>query len=73
MSTAQEATKALDIVATLAEAIRELKSVPNGHLYALVTPYMSLDQYNGILATLKRANLIEETNHVLKWIGPKLA
>lgn len=68
-----ETAKALEIVTTIAECIRELGSVPNGHLYALVTPYMSLDQYNKVLATLKGANLIEETNHVLTWTGPQLS
>jgi hypothetical protein len=62
----------VQVIAAVAEAIRDLKEVPNGHLYARVMQYLTLDQYNQILGTLKSAGLIEEANHVLKWTGPAL-
>lgn len=54
----------------LAEAIRDLGEVPNGHLYARVMAYMSFERYTTAIGVLKSANLIEEKNHMLKWIGP---
>lgn len=72
----QQFTKA-DIAATIqtvkaiADVIKELSRVPNGELYVRVMQYMSLGTYTKILETLKRAELIDEKNSVLIWIGPK--
>lgn len=56
----------------VAEAIRALKSVPSGHLYAQVMAHLTLDQYNAIIQTLKNAKLIREEAHLLTWIGPAI-
>ncbi len=58
------------VLGTVAEAIRDLGRVPSGHLYARLMPYMSLDTYNGVIATLKRCKLVKEVSHELIWIGP---
>lgn len=62
---------ALEIIKTVAEAIRELGSVPSGHLYARVMGYLSLDAYTRIVETLKRTGLVEEHGHLLTWVEPK--
>lgn len=67
MSTNAYAIKA---VGTMAEAIRELKSIPSGHLYAVVMEQMNLQQFQVIISILKRAGLVSEANDVLTWIGP---
>ena len=69
---AKQVTAAIQQVAAVAEAIRELGSVPNGHLYASVMGHLSLEQYDRIIELLKRAELVAEQNHELRWVGPKV-
>ena len=59
----------LRIVKAIAEAIRDLGSVPSGHLYARVMGILSLDQYNQVIGILKKQGLIEEKYHELTWIA----
>jgi hypothetical protein len=62
----------LSLLATatvLLDAIKELGSVPNGYLYANVSAYMNLREYDRIIAALKDNGLIKEENHVLTYIG----
>ncbi len=70
MSTANEVTAAIRVAAAVGDAIRELKSVPSGHLYARLMGHMSLDTYNGCIKILKQAELVKEENHLLTWVGP---
>jgi hypothetical protein len=67
--TPQEA--AIEIIKTIAEAVRSLGSVPSGHLYARVMGTLSLDAYTRVIESLKRMGLVEEKNHLLTWVGPK--
>lgn len=63
---------ALDIITAIAEAIRDIGSVPSGHLYATVMGHMSLQTYESIINMLVRSNLVRrDGNHLLTWIGPK--
>lgn len=72
MTPQQKAT--LNAVKALADCIRELGSVPSGHLYATVMEYMSLEQYQAFVDALKGADLVrEEPSHLLVWIGPQQA
>jgi len=59
------------MAAAVGEAIRDLGSVPSGHLYARLMGHMDLDTYNKLIGLLKQANLVEESNHLLTWVGPK--
>lgn len=70
--TFREMRAALDVVAALAEVIREVGSIPSGHLYAQVMGQLSIGQYERIVGLLKRAGVIEERGHVLTWVGPAL-
>lgn len=69
--TKEQVTAGIRMAAAVGEAIRDLGSVPSGHLYARLMGHMSLDTYNGLIGILKKANLVEESNHVLTWVGPK--
>jgi hypothetical protein len=66
----QDTKKFLAIVEAVAELIRDLGSVPSGHLYARLSSHFSLDQYNKILAILKHGKMVEESGFVLRWVGP---
>ncbi len=61
---------AVSICAAIGETIRELGSVPSGILYANLMGKMNLDQYQKVIALLKRTGLVTESNHVLTWSGP---
>jgi hypothetical protein len=72
MSTKENVKAAINMVTAVAEAIRELREVPNGVLYAHVMGAMSMQDYESCLGVLKRAELVDEKNHVLRWVGPVL-
>jgi hypothetical protein len=57
-------------VAAVAEAIRELGTVPSGTLYAHLMSKLSLEQFQAIVDILVKAELISDTRHQLRWIGP---
>lgn len=58
------------VLGILAEAIKDLGSIPNGHLYAMVMSKLSFESYTGCISILKRQNLISESHHLLTWVGP---
>lgn len=66
----------LKIIAVVAETIRDLSAssplggVPSGHLYAHLMGTFTLAQYQSVIEVLKRADLVEEKNHLLTWVGP---
>lgn len=70
MSTLEEHRAVGTLVAAVADAIRDLGSVPSGQLYARVMAHMSIGTYLSIIDILKRAKLVSDTNHLLTWIGP---
>ena len=72
MSAASQAGALVMATAALAEAIRDLGSVPSGHLSARVMGQMGLAHDEWAIARLKGAGLVAEDNHVLRWVGPKL-
>ena len=63
-----EVKAAVGILTAVADAIRELGEVPSGHLYAHLMSKLSLEQYEQVIATLKQAGLITESNHLLSWV-----
>jgi hypothetical protein len=67
----QSSEKTIQIAVVVVEAIRELGSVPNGHLYAHVMGMLSFDEYQRIIAILKESGLVKEENHLLTYVGPK--
>jgi hypothetical protein len=64
--------KQLAVIKAVAEAVRELKQVPAGHLYASLMGIMSLAEFNSIIAVLVEAGLVERAaSHMLTWVEPK--
>ena len=62
-------TEIKEICLAIAEAIRELKQVPSGHLYARLMGRLSLEEYNLLIGFIQRAGLIKIQNHLITWIG----
>ncbi|MES2360013.1 MAG: hypothetical protein V4529_16860 [Gemmatimonadota bacterium] len=60
----------VEACAAIGQAIRDLKEVPNGLLYVRVMAHVNLETYTSIIEALKAARLVEEKNHLLRWIGP---
>lgn len=71
MSNAEQVTAAIRMAAAVGEAIKDLGSVPSGHLYARLMGHMDLTTYNKLIGILKQADLVKEENHLLTWIGPE--
>jgi hypothetical protein len=63
---------ALNGIQAVAEAIRGLGEVPNGHLYAQLMGVMDHRTYESIIGLLKRAGLVSESGNLLTWTGPAL-
>jgi hypothetical protein len=72
-SPSRQVKTAITIVAAIAEAIRELGSIPSGHLYAQLMGRLDLAAYTKIINTLKNAGLVAEQNDLLTWVGPVLS
>ena len=62
----------LTATVAVAETIRELREVPSGTLYARLCDRMDLTTYEAMIGVLKRAGLVSEAAHVLRWIGPEI-
>lgn len=60
---------ALRIAAAVGEAIRDLGSVPSGHLYARLMGQMSLETYEIVIGALVKAGLVTKKNNLLTWVG----
>lgn len=60
---------ALQVVLAVGEAIKDLGSVPSGHLYARLMGHMSLETYNKVIALLVKTGAVKEENHLLTWVG----
>lgn len=56
----------------IAEAIRELGTVPAGTLYAHLMSKFSIQQFDAIIAILVKAGLVSNIGHQLRWIGPQI-
>ncbi len=71
MSKTSEAIAAVRIAQAVAGAIRDLREVPSGHLYARLMGVMTLQQYEQVIDLLVDAQLVERApSHLLRWIGP---
>jgi hypothetical protein len=63
---------AIQALAALAEAIRELKRVPAGTLYAHLMGVMSLESFEAAIDRLVKSGLVRrEASHELVWTGPR--
>lgn len=69
-ATARQVETALQVTAIVGDCIRDLGSVPSGHLYARLMDHMDLRTYEAIVAALKQAGLVSESANLLTWTGP---
>jgi len=67
MTTKAELTAGIQALKALADAIRELKSVPSGHLYAQVMQYFSITSYEKAIQILCNSGVIRKSGDVLHW------
>jgi hypothetical protein len=68
MSNAQ-VNAAVQVVIAVGQAIRDLKSVPSGHLYTHLSSQMDLDTYNKVIGVLVKTGAVTNENHLLTWVG----
>jgi hypothetical protein len=67
---AQKTEAQMQLVRAIAEAIRELKEVPSGHLYARIAGKVSSETYEKVLAVLRSGGLISVSpSHLITWTG----
>ena len=72
MSTTKDQVRAtLQACMAVADAVKELKSVPSGVLYSQVMSVMDMATYNRIVEVLKGAGVVREESHLLTWVEPK--
>jgi len=67
--TTDQAQKLIQFMGAIASLIKEVKSIPSGHLYAQLMGKMSLDQYQDMIATLQKAGLVSLKNDLLTYTG----
>jgi xanthine dehydrogenase iron-sulfur cluster and FAD-binding subunit A len=72
-ATTEQIKAAFQILAAVADAIRELKTVPSGEMYARLMGRMDLRTFTAIVDRLKGAGLVAESGDVLLWVGPEIA
>lgn len=59
----------IQICCALRDAIKDLGSIPSGHLYANVCSSIDLQTFTWAIEQMKAAGLIEERNHLLVFVG----
>ena len=62
----------LSITLRLSEAIRTAGEIPAGTLYAACMEYLTLAQFEALLAILINTGMVRRQTHLLTWIGPTL-
>lgn len=66
----QATAAALAICKAVGDAIRELREVPSGILYAQLANVIDHRTYTAIIEQLKAAGLIKVENFLIRWVGP---
>jgi hypothetical protein len=63
-------TKAvIEVLMAVADAIKELKKVPSGHLYVVLMGKIDLQSYEAIIRMLVHSKLVERRGDLLVWVG----
>ena len=65
--TSEDVRATVQTIKAVADAIKELKTAISGHLYAVMMPYCSLEQFQKIIGILERAQLITVRGDILTW------
>ena len=69
---ANQKKAAVALVFAVAETIREVGEVPSGTLYTMLMDKISYTDFNHLLGILKGSGMVEDRDHLLVWVGPKL-
>ena len=69
--TKERVVAAFQATVAVAEAIKELKQVSSGVLYAQLMSVMDLPTFTALIRTLKGTGLVVEENDLLVWKGPR--
>jgi hypothetical protein len=72
-TTNKELVAGFQMVAAIAEAVREARQLTSGELYAMLIGSVTMEGYDKILGILKGAGLIKIDNHLIRWTGPELS
>lgn len=67
---------ALGVMAAIGDCLRSLGEVPAGEFYARLMAmqgfsHLTADKFNGIIDVFVKVKLVDRTNHLLTWVGPK--
>ena len=70
MNEEQKMKAAVEIMKAVASAVKDLGSIPSGHLYAQLMGKMSLDSYEKMTGALERMGIIRiDGNHLITYTG----
>jgi len=70
MNEEQKMKAAVEIMKAVASAVKDLGSIPSGHLYAQLMGRMSLDSYEKMTGVLQRMGIISiDRNHLVTYTG----
>jgi hypothetical protein len=67
--TSKEIKAGLGAILAVADAIRELHTVPSGTVYASLMAHTSLERFDSIINILVRADLVQKDGDILRWKG----
>ena len=66
----EQKMKLVEVMGIVASVIKELGSIPSGHLYAQLMDKMSLDSYEKMTGALERMGIIRiDGNHLITYTG----
>ncbi len=66
-ATANQLQAGLAALKAIADAVRELKQVPSGHIYAAVMGVMDINAYEKAVSMLCNAGVIRKAGDLLVW------
>ena len=65
--TKEQIGSALNVLMAVADAIREAKQIPSGHLYAVLMGKIDMQGYTAIIRTLCNSGVIRQDGQMLVW------
>jgi hypothetical protein len=69
MTQEEKMKAAVQIMKAVAESIKEVGSIPSGHLYAQLMGKMSLGSYEKMIYAMQRMGIIRVEDHLITYIG----
>ena len=69
MTQEEKMKAAVQIMKAVAESIKEVGSIPSGHLYAQLMGKMSLGSYEKMICAMQRMQIIRVEDHLITYAG----